>query len=221
MAFFLACFALLVQAGFTDCFLSTAEAQNNPTSAEGSSFVLPPEPSELPPDLQVYARFTAMSPVSTGTLCPEGGQCVFGGGGGVEGELQRRWPSGWSASLGLGWSFLGGGGLYEIGVLQRLRLGFVRAFSLRRRLHPFVGASLVGAGYGDSFAIETVGGGVEVSGGLEWELTAAISIYTAASLSGLTFTGFTTAEDGIRRGGRGLPLSLFSLSVGLAVVHLR
>jgi hypothetical protein len=188
---------------------------------EAQVFVLPPEPADLPPDLQVYARFTAIAPLFTGDMCPSGSQCIFGGGGGVAGEIQRRWPSGWSASLGYGWSFLDGGGVFEIGVLQQLRLGFVRAFLAGNRLHPFVGASLVGAGFGDSFAVETVGGGMEVSGGMELELTAAISIYASAALGGLAFSQFKTLDDGVERAGRGAPVTLFSLSVGLAIVQLR
>ena len=104
--------------------------------------------------------------------------------------------------------------------LQAAQAGARFTFLPSNRVHPFIGASGFGLGFGESFQVETTGFGVEVCGGMQWEMTAAVSLIAAAGASFSLFSSYTTAGDGVARGDGLTPVPGLSLRVGLSIAQL-
>lgn len=205
-------------AALTSCLLAVA-AWAGPAAAQdtGPPLELPPAPGEQAPILVGEVHAQSVFPIVDGPLCPADATCIFRAGGGVGARIERLLPTG--LSLGIlydGW-FLDGGGVYEIGVAHLLHFGARYQFLRERLLHPFVGASLGGLIFGDSFGADAIGGAAQLQGGVEIELTAHLALSLAMSWWVLTTTSFTTVQDGVERG-RGAGLSVATaLQLGLAI----
>lgn len=204
--------------------VGTAAAQSPPPPAEpepiaGEAFELPRAPEELDPLLAVEVHVAAVVPVTRKPLCPpEEERCVFRGGGGIGGSIERRWPLGLALGLGYDAWFLDSDNVYELGVMQmlsaRLRYYFLRGSIL----HPFVAGGAGALIFGDTLRIATVGIAVEAVVGAEIELTETIALAAAVPWRFFTTSPFQTTRDRAERAREpGVNVAL-SFSVGLVVV---
>lgn len=194
-----------------------AEAEMDAEPAE--PFELPRPPEELDAVLAVEVHVSAVQPVLRDPLCPPGADCVFGAGGGVGGSLERRWPTGMSLGLAYDAWFLDSNNIYELALMQMLSAR-VRYYMLQdTALHPHLG---VGAGaliFGDTLQIATVGFAVEVSVGVEWEVTESIAVSAALPWRLFTTSSFQTTRDRAERAEEaGINLAV-SLQLGLTIVQ--
>ncbi len=173
-----------------------------PSARAGEPFEVPRPPQEHPPIIAGEARVDVVFPLARRPLCPRGSECVFGGGAGLGGVLEWRWPSGWGLGFGYDVWFLDGNGVHELTTMQVLRLTFRHHFLLERQAHPWVGGALGGLVFGDTFAADAGGALLDVQAGLEVELTASL-VFTAGVLGRFFATSsFRTASDGVERAER-------------------
>ncbi|MCA9580154.1 MAG: hypothetical protein KC416_00075 [Myxococcales bacterium] len=180
---------------------------------------LPQPPSSLPPVFAVEAHASFVVPVSRVSLCPRAAECVFHGGFGVGGRVERRWASGLGLGLGYELWLLDSGAVYEIGVAQSvLLMGRYTLFD-SHRLHPSLGLAAGPMIFGDTFGVATLGVNFIVSAGLEIELTEAISISLGVPWHVFLTGPFTTPADGVARAEEGANTA-FALHVGLLVLDL-
>lgn len=188
-------------------------------AAEDDVFELPPPPESLPPHRAGEFQLAMVFPVQREPLCPEGRDCVFGGGGGIAATLEWRWPRGVALGVGYDVWLLDGNSVYEITSLQYLR-GRFRYYGFRRSLvHPFIGASVGALLFGDVFQKNAFGAGVEGAVGIELEITATLS-FTAALAARFFSTGpFNSETDGVRRSDGFGVNSALALQFGLVLLE--
>lgn len=190
--------------------------QGTPT---GEAFELPRAPEELDPLLSVEVHVAAVVPVTRKPLCPpDVERCVFRGGGGVGGSIERRWPTGLALGLGYDAWFLDSDNVYELGVMQMLSARLRYYFLRESVLHPFVAGGAGALIFGDTLQIATVGVGVEAAVGVEIELTETIALAGVLPWRFFTTSPFQTTRDRAERAQEPGVNVAVSFQVGLVVV---
>jgi hypothetical protein len=171
-----------------------------------ATFEIPPAPAEAPPRLafDVHTGFSA--PLRNSSLCPQNAGCVMQSGGGVGGSAERRWASGIGIMVAYDLWFLDTDSVYELGVQQLLRAGLRYTMPTDVVFHPVFELTGGFMGYGDTFAIATVGALAQVMAGAEVELTAAFGLRAGLGVRAFSHTKFRTERDGVQRG-TGVPFS--------------
>lgn len=183
--------------------------------AEAQEYSPPPPPDDHPARITGEVHLDVVLPIATRPLCPEGSGCVFGGGGGIGGVLEWRWPRGQTVGLGYDVWFLDGNGVHELSTLQALRAVTRRFFLRERQVHPYVGASLGVLLFGDAFRHRAVGGLVDLLLGIESEITPTLSFVVGVAVRLFTTSRFTSVSDGVERSGRFGLDSAALLQIGL------
>jgi hypothetical protein len=196
---------------------ATAKAQQSPPAGQEEELI--PLPTQNPPELAGEVRLSGVFPVADSPLCPSGSACIFDGGGGVGGRIERRWPSGYTLGLNYDAWFLDANGVYEITVVQMIGAG-VRYLMLRDSMtHPFVGINVGALALGDSFKVAAVGGAAEARAGVEIELTETLALTVASAWRVFFTTEFSTNNGAQPRGEDGGPNVAATLQVGLAIME--
>lgn len=175
----------------------------------------PPPPDDHPPRITGEVHLDVVLPIATRPLCPTGSGCVFGGGGGIGGMLEWRWPRGQTVGLGYDVWFLDGNGVHELSTLQSLRAVTRRFFLRDRQVHPYLGASLGVLLFGEAFRHRAVGGLVDLLLGIESEITPTLSFVVGVAVRLFTTSRFTSRSDDVVRSGRFGLDSAALLQVGL------
>ncbi len=176
--------------------LTIALATLAPSPASAEPFEEPPAPDEVAPRRAGELMVDAFIPVRRTALCPLDAQCIFGGGGGIGATLEWRFPKGLATGFGYDVSFLDGSGVWELSTFQMLR-GTLRWYGLRERLiHPYAGIDAGIVFLGDTFAVDAVGGGLDLFAGAEVEITAGLSFTGALTVRAFMTNRFTTEADG-------------------------
>ena len=176
---------------------TTAHAQER---GSADKFEIPPAPGDAPPRLafDVHTGFSA--PLHNSSLCPKDVGCVLQSGGGVGASVERRWPRGIGLMLAYDLWFLDTDSVYELGVQQLLRAGIRYTVPTAIVFHPVFELTGGFMGYGDTFAIATVGVLVQGTVGAEVELTASFGLRAGIGLRAFSHSEFTTERDGVKRG---------------------
>lgn len=181
-------------------------------------FEVPRPPREHAPIIAGEARIDVVFPVLRRPLCPRGSECVFGGGAGLGGVLEWRWPTGLGVGLGYDGWFLDGNGVHELTTMQSLRATLRYHFLLDRQAHPWIGGALGGLLFGDTFAADAGGVLLDLQAGVELELTASLAFTVGVLGRFFTTTSFRTSSDGVERAERvGLDGALV-LTAGLVLL---
>lgn len=187
--------------------------------APAEPFELPRPPQELDAVLAVEVHVSIVSPVLRDPLCPPEADCVFGGGGGVGGSLERRWPTGMSLGLAYDAWFVDSNNIYELAVMQMLSARVRYYFMQDTALHPHLGLGAGALTFGDTLRFATVGFAVEASVGGEWEVTESIAVSVAMPWRLFTTSSFQTTRDRVQRAEEaGINLAV-SLQIGLTIVE--
>lgn len=203
---------LFLRAWFGLVIVADAHAQ---VGVASSTFEIPPAPAKVPPRLafDVHTGFSA--PLSNRSLCPKDVGCVLQSGGGVGGSAERRWPSGFGLLVAYDLWFLDTDSVYELGVQQLLRAGLRYTMPTDMVLHPMFEMTGGGMGYGDTFAIATVGVLAQAMAGAELELSAAFGLRMGIGLRAHSHTKFRSERDNVERGGGGSFSESFFFEVAL------
>ncbi len=180
-------------------------------------FEPPPEPDDLPAVVTGTVWFSAVFPLVNEHSCPASADCVLGGGGGIGGGIERRWPAGFSVGLEYEAWFLNSAGIYELGIMQALS-AYARYQLLRDNvIHPYIGAGIGGVIFGDTLRVDTVGLALNLLTGVEWEVSTTVSVVLALVGRLVTLDAFTTDADGVARAdGFGVDAFL-GLRLGVAI----
>lgn len=194
---------------------AVAHADHEP---EGG-FVLPPPPLTRPPILVGEVHVSAVIPVQREALCPDGAACIFGGGAGIGGSIERRWTDGFGIALGYDAWFLDSSAVYELGLMQSLRAAILYAILPNARVHPFASAGIGALVFGDTLRIASFGAAADAAAGAEIELTVNISLRLGLGFRLFTTSSFVTASDRVPRGeGAGLSSAL-TLNAGIVLLE--
>ena len=124
---------------------------------------------------------------------------MFGGGAGLGGVLEWRWPSGLGMGLGYDLWLLDGNGVHELSTMQAVRWTLRYHFLPDRLVHPWVGGGLGGLLFGDTFAADAGGVLADLQAGVEVELTASLAFTVGLLARFFTTSSFRTASDGVER----------------------
>lgn len=207
--------------GWVDETQATPEAaeRTEEAAAPADPFELPRPPADLDAVLAVEVHVSAVWPVLREPLCPPEPDCVFGGGGGVGGSLERRWPTGMSLGLAYDAWFLDSNNIYELAVMQMLSARVRYYFMQDTALHPHVGAGAGALIFGDTLEIATVGFAIELSVGVEWEVTETISVSVAMPWRAFTTSSFQTTRDRADRAEEAGVNLAASLQIGLTILE--
>jgi len=186
-------------------------------AAAQDRFEPPPEPDQLPPSVSGTVWFSAVFPLVNEHTCPSAADCVLGGGGGIGGGIERRWPTGLTIGLEYEAWFLNSAGIYELGIMQALT-AFARHLLLRDNIiHPYLGAGIGGVIFGDTLRVDTVGLALNLLTGIEWEISETVSVVVALVGRLVTLDTFITDADGIQRA-EGFGVDAFlGLRLGVAI----
>jgi hypothetical protein len=187
--------------------------------AQAEQFELPRAPYERDPTLAFEVHLASVFPVASAPICPPSADCVLGGGAGMGGSLERRWPFGVAVALAYDAWFLDGNGVYELSVMQAVGAQ-VRYYALAELIvHPFAGAGLSALVFGDTFRVETAGIGLELSLGVEIELTESFGLIFAVPWRLFSTLPFTTTHDRVDRAQDGGGNAAAAFQLGLSVVE--
>jgi len=178
----------------------------------------PPAPEDREPVLGVEVHVAGVAPLVDEALCPVESRCVFGGGGGVGGSVERRFASGLAVALGYDAWFVDAAGVYEIGVLQLLRAAVRYIFFPTQALHLVADIGLGGIVFGETFRVSSAGGAVQIGVGAELEVTHAIAFTAGVVTRFFTASAFTTATDHTERGGAAVNAAL-AFQAGIQIVE--
>ena len=178
----------------------------------------PPAPENREPALGFEVHVSAIAPIVNEGLCPSTARCVFGGGGGVGGSVERRFASGLAIALGYDALFVDAAGIYEIGVVQFLRAAVRFVFLPRHLFHLVLDAGAGALVFGETFRVAAVGGALQFAIGGELEVTPTIAFTSALVTRVFTTSSFTTATDGTTRGAGGFDAAL-ALQLGVQIVE--
>lgn len=139
-------------------------------------------------------------------LCPESdtsgthSACLLNEGVGVGGSIERRWAFGGALLLGYDMSFLSGSGVYEVGVLQTLRVGAKWVVPLSTALKPYFEVAVGALLFGDLFTIATAGGAVQFGVGGELEFARNLALTAGIVFRGFSTGSFISPNDMVTRG---------------------
>lgn len=171
----------------------------SPEAVRADDFAPPPPPEDHAPRIVGEVHLDVVFPFANRPLCPPGGACVFGGGGGIGGVVEWRYPSGWALGAGYDLWLLDGNGVHELSTLQALRFVTRRYFLPTRQIHPFVGAAVGGLLFGDAFRGNAGGGLVDVLVGFELEIGPTLALVADVGARFFATSRFTSRSDGITR----------------------
>ncbi len=174
----------------------------DPVARAEEPFEVPRPPSEHAPIIAGEARIDVVFPVLRRPLCPRDSECVFGGGGGLGGVLEWRWPTGLGVGIGYDGWFLDGNGVHELTTLQSLRVTLRHHFLLDRQVHPWFGGAIGGLVFGNTFAADAGGVLADLQAGLEVELTPSLAFTVGLLGRFFTTSSFRTRSDGVDRADR-------------------
>ncbi len=194
------------------------DAQSS-SSSDPSEFELPPPPSDHGTQLAGEARLDVVFPLAQGRLCPPGELCVFGGGGGVAGLLEWRYPSGLGLGVGYDAWFLDGNGVHELSTMQAVRFSVRRFFMKEREVHPFIGGAVGALLFGDTFRRNAFGGLVDLVVGFEVEISPTLAFTAGVMVRLFSTTEFESRSDGVIRGERFGVDGAAALQVGLVLLQ--
>ena len=170
--------------------------------APADAFEPPPPPEAHAPVVAGEVHLDIVFPFADRPLCPSGGACVFGGGGGIGGIIEWRYPSGWALGAGYDVWLLDGNGVHELSTLQALRFVARHYFLRERQVHPFVGAAIGGLLFGDAFRRNAGGGLVDVFAGFELEIVPTLAFVADVGVRLFATSPFTSRSDGVDRASR-------------------
>lgn len=181
---------------FWACFAPVFVAS---TPVRADEFAPPPPPRDHAPTVAGEVHLDVVFPFADRPLCPPEGACVFGGGGGIGGIIEWRYPSGWAIGAGYDVWLLDGNGVHELSTLQALRLVGRRSFLRTRQIHPFVGAAIGGLLFGDAFRRNAGGGLVDLFTGFELEINATLAFVVDVGVRLFATSAFTSRSDELDR----------------------
>jgi hypothetical protein len=190
-----------------------------PAGSSDKPEALIPSPDELPPVLAGDVHASGVFPVADDALCPADAECIFGGGGGLGGGIERRWPSGYAMGVGYDFWFLDANGVYEITVLQMVSLGVRYFFLPKLQSHPFIGGRIGGLVLGDTFKVDSVGAAAQLRAGVEIEITDTVAFSVASAWRLFFASAFTTPNDGVERAQGGGVSVAGTLQFGLSILE--
>lgn len=179
----------------------------------------PPAPEDREPALGFEVHVSAIAPIANEGLCPPSARCVFGGGGGVGGSVERRFATGFAIALGYDALFVDAAGVYEIGVIQFLRAAVRFIFFPRRLFHLVLDAGAGALVFGETFRVAAVGGALQFGIGGELEVTHAIAFTAELVTRVFTTTSFTSPTDGVRRSEGAAFDAAVALQLGVQIVE--
>lgn len=179
----------------------------------------PPAPEDREPALGFEVHVSAIAPIARQGLCPAGPRCVFGGGGGVGGSVERRFASGLAIGLGYDALFVDAAGVYEIGVVQFLRAAVRFVFFPRHIFHLVLDAGVGALVFGETFRVAAVGGALQFGIGGELEVTQSIAFTSALVTRIFTTSSFTTPSDSALRGAGADFDAAIALQLGVQIVE--
>jgi len=177
----------------------------------------PPPPSTHAPDVSLDIGGAAIVPLYRGGICPGDHVCVMNGGVGVRVGVERRWPDGW-ALLGRydAW-VVDAGTLFDIGLLNSVRIGARYVIDQTTNVHPYVEGLVGFLAFGDTRTVVAAGGSVTLAGGTEIELSD--NLVLDLDLELFTFaTGYFQTRDNVRRSDGFGPNLALQISLGLEVL---
>lgn len=189
----------------------------SPEAVRADEFAPPPPPEDHAPRIVGEVHLDVVFPFADRPLCPPEGACVFGGGGGIGGVVEWRYPSGWAFGAGYDLWLLDGNGVHELSTLQALRFITRRYFLPTRQIHPFVGAAVGGLLFGDAFRGNAAGGLIDVLVGFELEIGPTLSLVANAGARFFGTSRFTSRSDGIARASEAGVDGAAVLQVGLVL----
>lgn len=184
---------------------------------QSEPFEPPPPPEEHAPVIAGEVHLDVVFPFADRPLCPPGDACVFGGGGGIGGLVEWRYPTGWAVGAGYDVWLLDGNGVHELSTLQALRFVARRFFLRERQLHPFVGAAIGGLLFGDAFRRNAGGGLVDVFAGFELEIVPTLAFVVGIGVRLFATSAFTSRSDEVERAQKFGVDGAAMLQVGLAL----
>ena len=183
----------------------------------------PPAPEDREPVLAFDVHVSAIAPIANDGLCPGTARCVFGGGGGVGGSVERRFASGFAVALGYDALFIDASGVYEIGVVQFLRAAARFVFFPRELWHLVIDAGVGALVFGETFRVAAAGGAFQLGVGAEVEVTHTIALTAALVTRVLTTTAFRTPDaavpEGVLRGDGTSFDTALALQLGIQIVE--
>lgn len=200
------------------------DASAAPASADGPALdlaprLMPSRPSVFGAELHLAAVVPFVD-----VLCPDEGAsgaasaCLLNEGIGVGGTVERRWQFGGALLLGYDLSFLSGSGVYEVGVLQSLRVGAKWVAPLDTALKPYIEVAVGALLFGDSFTIATAGGCLQFGAGGELEFAENLSLVVGIVFRGFSTGSFITPNDMVSRGND--PGANLALMLQVGVLYL-
>ncbi len=188
-----------------------------PKQAEAESPELIPTPEQQEGIWLGEFQLKPVIPLSDSSVCPAQSACVLGSGGGFGGSVELRWFQRVGLLLGYEIWILDGEGVWELSTMQSLHVGVRYVFWDRSIWHPYVTAGPTFLLLGDTFGVESVGGGVDARLGVELELSALLALNVALRGRLFTLSPFTTEGDNVRRA-QGFDLNaLLAIEVGITV----
>ncbi|MEZ4256548.1 MAG: hypothetical protein R3A78_12705 [Polyangiales bacterium] len=186
--------------------------------SETPSLELPPALGERDPIWAFLVNVGWFVPFERDSICPANADCIYNGGLNVRLGVERRWASGLSFGVGYDASVVDSQTVYELGVLQALTVVGKYVFFDETNVHPFLSLGAGPALFGDTFTADTYGGVVDVTGGVELELTHAFRLVVAIPWRILVLREFTTAQDDVRRSTSG-GNTAFAVEVGAVILE--
>ncbi|MGB0680427.1 MAG: hypothetical protein ACPGUV_12260 [Polyangiales bacterium] len=206
--------------------MSTAAAQSSvrvvpkQKIAAGPEHAIIPRPEQRPPYLVGQAHVMAVFPLRNTALCPADAACIYGGGGGVLGSIELRWP--WGLGLGAQYQawLLDGNGVHELSLQHGLGPLLRYVLPTQTVWHPFAVLSPQWLALGDAPSLPSFGFGLDFGLGVEIEMSASLSFVAQASSRLFSTRAFTTESDDVRRAGGTEINAALSLHVGLAIAQI-
>ncbi len=180
-----------------------------------AQFQLPPAPDDLPPSLAGEIAFDVRFPISPGTICPTGADCVLGGGLGLAGALRLHYPSGIAIGGALSVDFLDGNSVHEITTTVELGFNIRKAWLSAYQTHPFIEGEIGAVMLSDVFFPVAVGAAIDLRIGVASELSNRVSLISSLGVRLFSTSPYTSEADGVDRSSSFGIASIIQFRVGL------
>lgn len=156
---------------------------------------------------QYGAAFSTELLGRNGNICPKAATtpCILGSGGGFAVRVGYRSKDDYYLGFAYEFSKQNASNIYNLAILQQVRIEGRDYFARGDRLTPYVGAALGAAAYGDTWNVDTYGPLVGVTAGLEFEITRTVFVGFALNARAVDFKVWHD-DTGQRRDG--LPVLL-------------
>jgi hypothetical protein len=196
---------------------SHAAAQSDAASTEVHHVSPPPPPSTHAPDVSLLIGGAPIVPLYRGGFCPGDHTCVMNSGLAITVGLERRWSDGWAILARYDAWVVDAGTLFDIGLLNSVRVGARYVIDQSTLVHPYIEALAGFLAFGDTRSVAAVGGSVTLAGGTEIELTDSIVIDLDVQLFSFA-TGLFVTRDNVRRSDGFAPNLALQITLGLEVL---